>query len=788
MLLKNVLRSIKNKPLRLVGIILLVLMASTLYVSLSYSISSLEQQLDTYVKEQNQEDFTFEMNPYLTTSELTEYNIDQSTTQVLELTYLDQKGIINKSEVFSNRINKLKQQHNIEIEKRLYKQFDFESEPLDKKVTIRVFKNATKINKTYIQEGSMPINNQEIALSKVFAEQNGIKLHDSITLNNQEYKIVGYVMFPDYIYPQLSEQSLVFNPSNQVLATMTDEAYNNLNVIESSHYTGIFKEDHKTEIEQLNKEYIVNLIDDKTAFKTGAIYGEIEGNKQMTNAMAGVILILAVIVIGIIVNKSINSEAKQIGVIKSLGYTNIEVMRSYMIYPLIAGLLGSVLGYLLGYIGSSPLSQAYELFYQLPVDEAVHSFDIIIGGTLIPFLSLNVFSLIVIYLIVKKRPLELIKPKSNNKTNKIAKGITRVLKRAKFETRFKYSLALRGTGKLLVSFIGVMIASIYLVFAVMGIGSFDDVIYEAFGDSSYNYQVNYRYPINQVTNESRDLYTMVPSKIKKVNETETDENITLFGVEQNLNLTSIKNQQDESLIDDLYKNKENAVITKMLAIIVGIEIGDTISFETLSGSVKEVIVVGISGNYSYPYIYMQKGTVNEYLGLEDSYYNGLYSKDKVKDDDSIATIFNKTELIESLEELMGIAKMSIYAIIAVAIVIGLIVLILIANFTIEDHFKTISFLKVMGYNKKEVSNMVVNIYLPIVIIAYIIAIPLTIMGFNALMAEIAKEMNYVIPLNISFIQAVMGLFIIVMTYYVSLIIAKRKLNKISLQESLKIEE
>ena len=112
-------------------------------------------------------------------------------------------------------------------------------------------------------------------------------------------------------------------------------------------------------------------------------------------------------------------------------------------------------------------------------------------------------------------------------------------------------------------------------------------------------------------------------------------------------------------------------------------------------------------------------------------------------------------------------------------------MILITNFIIDENQKQISILKVMGYTKKEVSKMVLTIYLPFVIVAYLISIPVTRGTIDYIMNQIAASLPMAIPTDFTMIQAISGLFIILFTYFIAMGCSKAQLDRISLHEVLK---
>ncbi len=777
MIIKNILKGMIKKPFAMIGIISMVLLAGCLYVSLGYTLFVTEDTVNQFVVDYKQEDFTFQMNSSLSDEEKEVYQVDY----IYQLSNSDQKTLIN------NRINLLENEYQINIEVREYKQLSIHE--LDKEITIRLFTDSKDINLTYVEKGRLPEANNEIALSMVFAENNDLQLGDNFKINQSTYKIVGFIYLVDYIYPQLTNELFALDTSKQALGMLNEDSFSNLEAPKDVDYVGKFLKGNYTEeeIKEIDHFYMVNLVDAKTNFRTGAVYGEIKADRAMINALSVIILFLAVIIIGIVVNKSIQMEKNQIGVLKSLGYSHLRLLSAYMIYPIIASVIGSGLGYLTGYLLAHPLIDMFRSMFQMPMHHIQFNFMIFIYSIVLPIIVLNIFSFIIIYFLVRKKPLELMRVKVSQKVNFIIKRIPQLFKKKSFNTRFKYSIALRGLGKLFITFIGVVVSSIYLIFALSFSQSIDSIIHVSSVQANYQYQVIYEYPTQTEKSESDDRFMIMPSEII-IGDDEVK--VQLMGIDDKLNKYQLKNEAGKNLVPILYDNEDGVVVSSMLSTIHNIDLNDSITLHLLSeyGSENEIEmkVVGIMENYTTPYVFMSIKSLNEQYGLDDNWYNGLWTDQKITQ--NVKSIVHKEEMIDSIEEMMSLFKAFIYVMVVISVILAFIVLIIISIFNIQDNFKTISFLKVMGYKDKEITTMVLNIYLPIILVGYLVSIPITIMSIRSMMVTISSELNFAFPIQLSTSYIIFGFIIIFLTYYLSLRIARRRLNKIPLQEALKINE
>ena len=130
---------------------------------------------------------------------------------------------------------------------------------------------------------------------------------------------------------------------------------------------------------------------------------------------------------------------------------------------------------------------------------------------------------------------------------------------------------------------------------------------------------------------------------------------------------------------------------------------------------------------------------------------------------------------------------SIYIVIFFAAIMALIIIGVIANIIVEENKKTISLMKVMGYDNKEISSIVLNIYTPFVIVSYLLSIPVMTNLLKLIMKAIAGDTGMSIPISISPALAMLGLVVLLIAYFVAISISRVVLNKVPLSVALKRE-
>lgn len=95
----------------------------------------------------------------------------------------------------------------------------------DRGATVRIYKNRDEVNKACIMEGRLPEKADEIALDRLFAENNAYEVGGHICLEGRELEITGTVALPDYSCLYENNSDMMFNASLFSIAVMTEEGF-----------------------------------------------------------------------------------------------------------------------------------------------------------------------------------------------------------------------------------------------------------------------------------------------------------------------------------------------------------------------------------------------------------------------------------------------------------------------------------------------------------------------------------------------------------------------------------
>lgn len=95
--------------------------------------------------------------------------------------------------------------------------------------TLRIFQNRTEIDLVCLMDGKLPEKADEIAIDRMYADNNGIRTGDSLKAGTQILKVTGLVALSDYSALFSDTSDLMFDAVKFGVAVMTEEGFDALN-------------------------------------------------------------------------------------------------------------------------------------------------------------------------------------------------------------------------------------------------------------------------------------------------------------------------------------------------------------------------------------------------------------------------------------------------------------------------------------------------------------------------------------------------------------------------------
>ena len=92
----------------------------------------------------------------------------------------------------------------------------------------------------------------------------------------------------------------------------------------------------------------------------------------------------------------------------------------------------------------------------------------------------------------------------------------------------------------------------------------------------------------------------------------------------------------------------------------------------------------------------------------------------------------------------------------------------------------------IGYDNKEIEKVFLSGYRFYSLLIFFVALPIALLMFDFMVSYFATQYGMIFPMTLNVTQMILALILTVAIIYLSLMISRQKLKKLSLQQALKI--
>jgi putative ABC transport system permease protein len=789
LLIKNTLKNVWNRKLQVISTIALIMLGTAQFVGMQLTVSNINDNINEYDTVYNREDARMIIKPTL------------NKEDVLEL-YKEYK--VTPQDAAKNDFITNKTKYNISIEKyndaeadRLAQKYNFKYELESSKIAefgtnqyIRYMIEPKEINKIIITSGAKPQSNNEIILSERYGTLNNIQIGDNFKgANDKDYKITGFFRSPAYSVVINNPTNKMPDAKNETLAIVSEEEFNTINIEPSSFYDFKFNaspENLNDTIEEIRDESSVVYLLDKA---NNPILNILDIRRDLIQTISYIIppvlISISILIFITLIRKQIDSQRRQIGVLKALGYSSNKILFPYTTLPIVVLMIALPLGLVIG-VGLSKVfinqlatsTQLQPISAQLNVPRLIQILIL-----LITFFEIVVFTSVRNKL--RKPAINLLHDGVSAKINPMTKVVEKIFRYRKFETRLRALNAGQSVVKIgSILMLGIITSLLMLV--SLGINSIFAASKAKVENNQYQYSVllNSSYEKNELDNSDNPQY-IYNERIKLENVNDRKINTVV-----NLNRTETKYFYQQYSSKE-YQNKQQydngVVLNQTLAVLYDVNIGDTIKIK-IGDNEKEVKVFDINqADGTTPTITTSYQFAKENLGINNELVNRYYltanAKEPSKDnDEKIKSVTTKTEEIEGIEK----SQQSVQAIFTmIFIIVGMFVFViftLVASFIIEDNRKNIAMMQILGYSQGKIQRLILNIYFPILIIGLLIGMSLSVIANAQLQTFFTKLVRQDMPIQNTMLQYIIVFVYILGIYVISMIQSRKKVMQIDIKE------
>ena len=409
----------------------------------------------------------------------------------------------------AEQIYKTQREEIEELGVKLYDNFYLE-EPLDNGSTMRIFKNREEINKICLMDGELPARRGEMAIDRMYADNNGLSVGDTLQSVKKTWKITGLVALSDYSCLFQNNNDSMFDSVKFGVSVVTEEEFDSLNQDKLQYnYSWIYDQKPKTEKEE--KEVSEDLMEDIGEIVTLESFvpqylnqaitftgDDMGGDKAMVIMLLYIVMVIMAFVFGITISNTIRKEAGVIGTLRASGYTRQELVLHYMTLPVLVTLVGALIGNVLGYtVFKDVCAGMYYGSYSLPTYVTRWNAEAFLLTTVVPVIIMLVVNYGVLRHKLKLSPLKFLR--RDLSSGRRQKRAIRLSLRIKIFSRFRLRVIFQNMSNYIVLFIGIIFANLLLMFGLLLPSALSHYQGEIQGNMLAKYQYMLQVPVSAVS-------------------------------------------------------------------------------------------------------------------------------------------------------------------------------------------------------------------------------------------------------------------------------------------------
>lgn len=667
---------------------------------------------------------------------------------------------------------KLENDYDVIMEYSRYKDIKIDTGDLEGS-TIRVFDMPEKLNLCNVRDGRMP-ESGEVLLTQNFADAHDIKVGDTVNVGEYSYKVSAFATKADYIYMLEKLSGYVEKDKFAVMVACHDD-YDKIDADETAYYSIRYNRDNSKEVRaKLNDDYVIaSYLAATTNTRISMPVNEGDAVSNMATMYAPIMFIIVLALIVMVLGRNIRNEQYLLGTFLALGFSKKQIVRHYMRFGMLPGIVGSVIGI----VAAIPVTKAISYFYiEYDFEKLEYTVTYDVSSILIALILPTVIYCLAIAVqasrLLRKSPVDLLR-----NTGKDSKAIG-IMKnsRAKTQSKMRIRSVLGHPGRSIVTTIGVCVAAFCIMAGLIMDDSLDSLMHDGL-TSSVKY--NYLYRLNSLGEGEPDEGEALFQNYYEVDGNTVQ--LSTQGIDEGSKYFPDKTDTGEKLDLDKY------YLTSAAAETYGVKTGDELTFCNIA-DLKEhkVKISGVVTDNTHCYLYTSRKNATELAGVDSGVYNCIISGGKLElDKDLVASETSMAVSADTMENVMGPMNAIIVGIEVLGIILGVFVLYLVINMIVSETGTNISVMKVLGFSKREITNRVLNVNHILVCIGFLIGIPAAYAFVKVGYADTIENYGMLLAPVVKVKAVIIGFVLTWITYEISLLLQKRKISRIDMVESLK---
>lgn len=724
------------------------------------------------------------------------------------------------------------------------------------------YSSTNKLDRPKLKSGHLPRHNNEIVLDQV-AEQHGFKIGQTYRLKTgqltrKSYRIVGFVSSPQFIDNQTRGNANIGNgqvdyfayipQSNfkQTVYSTIGIKFNNLTnySIFSANYKHTLKRDHKLLKKAFSgratqrTQQLINTAKQKysamgvslstsqltsltakshTSYSITNIKERpgVSGYFELTDRITSIanvfplfFFLVAALITFTTMTRMVEEDRLQIGTLKALGYHRNEIATNYLLYALIAAILGSLLGVV---IGTKTLPQVvYNAMHQyiFTARPLLYSQSAITLATIFSFLATFIAVLIALLAELRAKPATLLLPKTPKNGQRILlERFTLLWRHLSFNAKVSYRNLFRFKSRMWMVIIGIAGGTALIL---TGFGLRDSIgaaSTQQFGNIT-NYQAIMmashakQDKIDEVLQANKYFHSATPVNTETVTVSKGSTQVAQVtqlatskssSIKKYIKLESSQSNQKLTLSDN------GIILTKKAAQKLNVTAGDRIKIKTATNQSYSVKISAIANNYTGNFVYMNATQFKQATGdryqanaqllklsshLSSTQEHKLAKQLIAHGAENVTYISAQKKIIDREASTLDPI---VFIFIILSALLSFVVLYNLTNINISERIRELSTIKVLGFFNREVTLYVARENIVLTIVGILLGYGLGNLLTEFILQKAASD-AVIFPLVIHWGgYAIAAILTIIFTIIVT-IFTHFKLTKIDMVDALKSNE
>jgi putative ABC transport system permease protein len=467
-------------------------------------------------------------------------------------------------------------------------------------------------------------------------------------------------------------------------------------------------------------------------------YAGFEADKDRIASLAIVLpwffFLVATIVCLTTMTRMVEEHRTQIGTLKALGYRRGQIAAIYQSYAWIIGLTGGALGVAAGIALFPPVIwEAYSSMYHMQEFKSTIAPVPCLIGMLGGAITISLATAYACRNTLNKDAAELMRPRSPKSGRRVLlERVTWLWSRLSFRIKMTVRNLLRYRIRFFVTVIGVAGCAALLLAALGLRDSITAMVTLQYGGVSHSQATlildkpsdsSQKTALNDILADYPHAYIHAESITVSFGERVNGDVITYLAVPENPEefpdfISFRKRVSHDPVVFPPDESTGPAVImTEQLSNVLGVKVGDKISFALYAGTPVQVRVAGITENYVYNYLYLLPTTYTRLFGTSPQYTSVYLNSDLPSEDleallsevvatENVATALPVAQLQEVVDHVVANMNSVVMLMIISAFILATVVLYNLITITVMERDRELAMMKVLGYRMREVASSI----------------------------------------------------------------------------------